>query len=1191
MVTGAVKSVTNVQQSYPYCTVTVFVTGSGGTKATLYSDNGITPLSNPFTASATGFWFFYAPNGRYDVQLSGGVVTAGGTFPGGPIDTVLMGQGTNNPSAYVPVPNCLIGFSLNYSTITHLWSCTSNGGGPGTVDWATQVTGKPFVQPLCDNSGATDVAACINATISSNTNCPTTGGANTDLGYPSGAGCRVVLQPGQYKITSPLIINKNAVWFQGSGVGNTSILQAGSNQNCFNVGATFDVGISDLSCVGTGTSSSNWAIQVIGNYFRTQIFNFRSVDIANGIKMQDGVEAHIHDVDLRHINGIGILGDQLNSSTIGFSGYIDSTNVDCGGSTQTTTGIAINGAGGFWIDAVDLTSACTTGLVIAPTAGKIVKFGFIGRLSNDSANGANAAIAPDGGGSQVQSVHFSGTWFTTTGSNTPTPVYPRDGMYITATGGAVVHGVFFDGCRFYNNFVNGLEIQGGSAVTDIDTDSSRFSQNLLDDLKIGSNVSNWSLKNSVLGPVDGLSDTETHNLEVTGGTSTNYNVVSNRFQSALNTGTVNTAGTTITAASLSKCFNSNMGNNTIIISGVTYLVATITDCTHLVTTSSAGSQTGALFYYDPTVLDSSNSNNNTIIEGNLFTGRTLCPTLASATVLPVLPGYENCMFVTGTIPIQTISPGFRSSNNRVLTLIFTNPTPAGVVVGGNIADSTTVNTNNPMPCLYQSGVAAWFCTGNGSIGIPGGLGNVLLFGADPTGAADSAPAFQSCVNSIPAQGGGCQVPPGLYSIGSCINMTGGVSKALFGTSPLSNMIGNPAQGAAMLVERTGTNLACVVNVASPLNSLVDLVIDGNAANNSTGLDVVQVNQAGRVRIERITAQNAKRDNIHIVSANGTSNPPGNESCCGRLINSMSINAGRHGVYFYNTNDWFIDITEIENNTGDGLNMDGANEVRMTGGDISGNHGDGINWYCTNPAVEQCGNLFQLMNATFGGNYQHDIYMNGLDLTSSTLVGTGVTIIGNHFIGKNPAATANTYDGVHLQDIVASVVSNNELYTNNLFRYGVSISETGTGNAGNSVVHDNIQNGSSPGTAFFIGTTLTSSWNNPPGAASYLTSGFSLIAHSFISEPVIGVVSSCSVPVTPTSQFFHINGNCTIHNIQASGVAGFAYGMVCAIADTNTWSWDATGNIPVASVGNVVQGQTYCFIYDQNAASWSPLTLH
>ncbi len=77
--TIGLTSTTLVQQSYPLCKVTVNVHGSG--LATIFADNALTPLANPFTASATGYWDFYAANGRYDVTLSDNL----GSGPASPI--------------------------------------------------------------------------------------------------------------------------------------------------------------------------------------------------------------------------------------------------------------------------------------------------------------------------------------------------------------------------------------------------------------------------------------------------------------------------------------------------------------------------------------------------------------------------------------------------------------------------------------------------------------------------------------------------------------------------------------------------------------------------------------------------------------------------------------------------------------------------------------------------------------------------------------------------------------------------------------------------------------------------------------------------------------------------------------------------------------------------------------------------
>lgn len=64
------------QQSFRGCTISVYNAGTL-TLSTIYSDDISTPKANPFTSSSvTGYWFFYAANGRYDVKFSGGGITS-----------------------------------------------------------------------------------------------------------------------------------------------------------------------------------------------------------------------------------------------------------------------------------------------------------------------------------------------------------------------------------------------------------------------------------------------------------------------------------------------------------------------------------------------------------------------------------------------------------------------------------------------------------------------------------------------------------------------------------------------------------------------------------------------------------------------------------------------------------------------------------------------------------------------------------------------------------------------------------------------------------------------------------------------------------------------------------------------------------------------------------------------------------
>ena len=91
-------STTKVMASYPGCSATVYITGSSPlTKATIYADNLGTALSNPFTTqdATNGAGYFYVADGYYDVQISGGGLSAPYTFGAVNVnDTYVLQTGT-----------------------------------------------------------------------------------------------------------------------------------------------------------------------------------------------------------------------------------------------------------------------------------------------------------------------------------------------------------------------------------------------------------------------------------------------------------------------------------------------------------------------------------------------------------------------------------------------------------------------------------------------------------------------------------------------------------------------------------------------------------------------------------------------------------------------------------------------------------------------------------------------------------------------------------------------------------------------------------------------------------------------------------------------------------------------------------------------------------------------------------------
>jgi len=79
---GLPPTTTDWFRSFPACTVSVYYTGTTTLATPLYASNSLTNTkSNPFVADVnTGYWYFYAPGGRYDVRFSGGGIPSAYTI-------------------------------------------------------------------------------------------------------------------------------------------------------------------------------------------------------------------------------------------------------------------------------------------------------------------------------------------------------------------------------------------------------------------------------------------------------------------------------------------------------------------------------------------------------------------------------------------------------------------------------------------------------------------------------------------------------------------------------------------------------------------------------------------------------------------------------------------------------------------------------------------------------------------------------------------------------------------------------------------------------------------------------------------------------------------------------------------------------------------------------------------------------
>ncbi len=236
-------------------------------------------------------------------------------------------------------------------------------------------------------------------------------------------------------------------------------------------------------------------------------------------------------------------------------------------------------------------------------------------------------------------------------------------------------------------------------------------------------------------------------------------------------------------------------------------------------------------------------------------------------------------------------------------------------------------------------------------------GNVLRYGADPTGVSSSSAALANAVSSLPTNGGTLEVPAGTYRL---------TSKWLI--NKLAHIVCSTQSASEGAVGGTTFVKASTLN-----DTAIEFIIDGSSAEgfvlggevgnggdgiqigaNTTTLRRVSVYGQGRDgfrvgydgtgncnfwRLDQCNAKGNGRHGVHIHS-----NTSGSPDCnAGTATNVDSTNNGTHGFYIRNAlrNTFVGLLTEV--NGGDGVRVDSpALENSFFGGDFSeGNTGADI----------------------------------------------------------------------------------------------------------------------------------------------------------------------------------------------------------------------------------------------------------
>ena len=253
----------------------VYIAGTLGA-ATLYSDNGVTPLANPFLSSATGRIDFYAANGRYDVVVSKvGYLSV--TINDIELDDLLAPSGSNSVG-YLPAGTNAVATTVQ-------------------TKLRESVSVKDFGAV---GDGVTDDTAAIQAAIDAN------GGA-------------VIFFPvGTYKITSPILIT----------VASTRLVGDAQRARIYNAG-TDDA----FRFYSTSTAKSAYLANcAISGFF---IYHAASATTTGaGVRLVQNNGFSLDDVYvLNHPEGIRILGGQLNNLT-NFQIFASAAMADISGTTD-----------------------------------------------------------------------------------------------------------------------------------------------------------------------------------------------------------------------------------------------------------------------------------------------------------------------------------------------------------------------------------------------------------------------------------------------------------------------------------------------------------------------------------------------------------------------------------------------------------------------------------------------------------------------------------------------------------------------------------------------------------------------------------------------------------------------------------------------------------------------------------------
>ena len=352
---------------------------------------------------------------------------------------------------------------------------------------------------------------------------------------------------GQYVITSPITVPLNkSVFFRGEGSNNTIIRQTNStanglvlNRNNYRTGG----GISGMAIeAGNGLQSNDWfgpgssGVGVLADGM-ADTWGLRDVSIngfAIGLSLLGCWNTRHYNLRIMYYANTALLIDKSTTTGVAGGNFFDGVKISNFGYTGTvagTIGIRIRASGGEFFQTIDVTGS-GKGWIFDPRIGDQVVYIEGWNVIADSSS--DDVWTFDGTLGGVRACYFNSFW---AGYNEGHGVVVK---------GPNTSNIFFEG-RARENKKHGILIQGpgvywqGGSINN----NSRGNSNIYNGMHVDANISNWGVRNTLLGNDASSANSDQRNgLEIVNGTTDDYVIMGNKFTGNLNGAFVNGASGT-----------------------------------------------------------------------------------------------------------------------------------------------------------------------------------------------------------------------------------------------------------------------------------------------------------------------------------------------------------------------------------------------------------------------------------------------------------------------------------------------------------------------------------------------------------------------------------------------------------------------------------------------------------------------